>query len=997
MKAWGNGSNGRLGNGSSTTSFTPVNVIVTSGMSDVIKIDAGSGHVIVLTDDNKVYTWGTNSNGQLGLGNTAHRDEPEESTQFSSGTQIDVAAGASFSMVLLDGGSTKVSGRNLDGQLGLCSPTTDQLTPISGPTISNAIDITFPPTMSHGWAVTSTGALYAWGYNFYGGVGNGTSGSGANVCSPTHINGSGTGVCSVVPSSDNHPQPCCVSVLEDTRTELGANGDQTFSGGFSYSGQDMSVNNTITLQNGNYFLTDCDVICWKDAQIVVESTAKLYIRTNSHLYACGDMWDGILVENGGRVFLYSGSIIEDAEVAFDVQESGYYYAVDATFNRNYIHIRHSAPTTAGNNPYRVMRSKFLCQESIVPFNTTHVNLLPPRDNEYTFSQIQVADVQQLLVGSSGNGNTFDHAVFGVTAGGTKKVEVLHNEFTDVAWYGTIASYGPGLGGETIDINYNSYERSLYPIWCYDNDTTVRAHITYNTIDFDGIAGPPDYMTGITVQEVTPASVVGTFNYWDISHDTIRNAPCGIHVRNMLGNRLSPAANLYVGDNTITHKKNGSNWQAAITSENVTEIAIANNTISHPTGAKHWWETGIRISGSSHNAVTCNYLSDHGRPILTFNDLRPSTDFVKNEMTDYEVGFHMKDSKIGHQVDATTGKPNDNQWISPWGYDYHIWCEGVGSNGNLSQFTVRNTGSTYYPTNRHFSDFGVVVPTPTTTGLTGPSECAFTGPAFKTDGSEAAAFSPLADEINIIEEAEGSLTEVEGATNWNARFNLFRALQRDSELLYDEEDALQAFATEQQQGNIGILHRAMAEVNGNDAVNAETMVALQSLEPTNRPEQTLKQVLQILLAQEEQISEEHEALLREMAQRCPIDDGFGVYIARTALLKIDTLPIPYSSDCERVSSTEQIAEKQKLEEEDGFQVYPNPTSGFLTLNYTLDEIDNGKLLIYTSKGALVQELNLNAESSTQTVDLENRATGLYIIRVEVNGAVKLSERISVLNP
>jgi len=108
------------------------------------------------------------------------------------------------------------------------------------------------------------------------------------------------------------------------------------------------------------------------------------------------------------------------------------------------------------------------------------------------------------------------------------------------------------------------------------------------------------------------------------------------------------------------------------------------------------------------------------------------------------------------------------------------------------------------------------------------------------------------------------------------------------------------------------------------LSRETAAAdLQSVNPQSRPEQTLKEALQVLLSGDlAQLADDNEALIRELAQRCPIDDGFGVYIARAALLKIDTLPKNYISDCERIPSAEEIAEKQKLVERDGFLVYPN---------------------------------------------------------------------------
>jgi len=67
--------------------------------------------------------------------------------------------------------------------------------------------------------------------------------------------------------------------------------------------------------------------------------------------------------------------------------------------------------------------------------------------------------------------------------------------------------------------------------------------------------------------------------------------------------------------------------------------------------------------------------------------------------------------------------------------------------------------------------------------------------------------------------------------------------------------------------------------------------------------------------------------------CPIDDGFGVHMARAALLKIDTIPMNYVADCERVPSSFQISEKQDSDElRDGFRVYPNPNNGYMSIDY-----------------------------------------------------------------
>src|SRR5436305_634401 len=73
--AWGNNSNGQLGDGTTTARLTPVAVTLAAGVT----VSAGSGgvdHSLAVGSDGKVYAWGYNSNGQLGDGTTTQRFTP---------------------------------------------------------------------------------------------------------------------------------------------------------------------------------------------------------------------------------------------------------------------------------------------------------------------------------------------------------------------------------------------------------------------------------------------------------------------------------------------------------------------------------------------------------------------------------------------------------------------------------------------------------------------------------------------------------------------------------------------------------------------------------------------------------------------------------------------------------------------------------------------------------------------------------------------------------
>lgn len=62
-------------------------------------ISSGFGHVLALTEDDKVYTWGLNDAGQLGLGDTNNRFDPTHLPYFDDLGVKGVSCGEMHSVV----------------------------------------------------------------------------------------------------------------------------------------------------------------------------------------------------------------------------------------------------------------------------------------------------------------------------------------------------------------------------------------------------------------------------------------------------------------------------------------------------------------------------------------------------------------------------------------------------------------------------------------------------------------------------------------------------------------------------------------------------------------------------------------------------------------------------------------------------------------------------------------------------------------------------------
>jgi alpha-tubulin suppressor-like RCC1 family protein len=125
VNTWGLNSSGQLGNGTTTDSTTPAQV---SGISGVTVISVGYDHIVAVKSDGTVWTWGNNGNGQLGNGTTTASNTPIQVSGLTTATAV--TAGTADSVVLLLDGTARAWGSNNKGQLG-DGTTTDRWTSIT--------------------------------------------------------------------------------------------------------------------------------------------------------------------------------------------------------------------------------------------------------------------------------------------------------------------------------------------------------------------------------------------------------------------------------------------------------------------------------------------------------------------------------------------------------------------------------------------------------------------------------------------------------------------------------------------------------------------------------------------------------------------------------------------------------------------------------------------------------------------------------------------------
>ena len=125
----------QLGLGDTTDRPIPTKITTLPGPATAIA--AGGVHSLILLLNGDVYAFGFNNHGELGLGDTAHRETPTKIAALPGPARA-VAAGGAFSLVLLQDGDVYAFGGNSDGELGL-GDTIERDTPTKIATLSGTV------------------------------------------------------------------------------------------------------------------------------------------------------------------------------------------------------------------------------------------------------------------------------------------------------------------------------------------------------------------------------------------------------------------------------------------------------------------------------------------------------------------------------------------------------------------------------------------------------------------------------------------------------------------------------------------------------------------------------------------------------------------------------------------------------------------------------------------------------------------------------------------
>lgn len=174
--SWGSNKEGQSGDGTLLNNSSPKKIGTDTDWKTVV---TGTDHAVALKKDGSLWTWGSNKNGQLGDGTNVNKNTPK---QIGSATDWQtIAAGNQYTVAIKKDGTLWAWGDNTFGQLGNGTS--------SGPNIPKQVGTdkdwkTITVGYRHTIALKTDGSLWTWGSNDDGKLGDGTT---KNAYSPKKI------------------------------------------------------------------------------------------------------------------------------------------------------------------------------------------------------------------------------------------------------------------------------------------------------------------------------------------------------------------------------------------------------------------------------------------------------------------------------------------------------------------------------------------------------------------------------------------------------------------------------------------------------------------------------------------------------------------------------------------------------------------------------------------------------------------------------------------
>jgi hypothetical protein len=771
-------------------------------------------------------------------------------------------------------------------------------------------------------------------------------------------------------------------------------------------------------------------------RITIETGGTLIIRCSAtnptNLFACGDMWQGI-VNLGGDIFITEPCndrepAIWDAETAIS-STGGKVDLRYVQFNENYIGVE----LKDGNFVYTGIPVAIRA----VDFNASGGLISKdPHLGQQSHTHIILDNVADIVIGDAPASNTgtftnnFSKAEYGIRATNSKAT-ILNNAFTSIntttnsplncTFCGSCIYFentdnvardliigGPddgtnaytqylknefnnsknGIftrGNHVTTIQSNTFNNIYQGIRCNRNfeNITIDEVNTFSEVKFGvilfnvrgdlvvdgnvfndpgvGTINPSFYRTAITVQN--PVSSNRLTNDVLITNNSISNYRIGIHGIN---SKMSG-----ITGNTITYTVEDpaklANYHGGIWLQNCQGAFIAENTISNSIFMPDYSFRGIDIENSRSCDINCNAISNIGVSI-NFNGHCDKSQLRENSLSDFDIGININNALIDLNQGSPllTDKAWDNEWTMPSSNNYTFKVAGqlLGISVGINWYHQGPDDGTNSLSPNLF-EAQIINPKPGET--TAYFSCTSTSVNWEDRILE---FGPIV--------GDSASYDVNPEYNtYLARTIAYQAMKLDSTIIYqsDSLDAdFEAFFENHDTTNIGKFYMVESLI---ERETDSAMAILESISPENNIETYLIEHYQRereIAERNYELSSADSSFYLERSVGIPTTEGDVYYHGLGNLFIEQHVPIVAS----RMGLQPPIPQPEvDVAKNTDLVIFPNPTTGLLTIRISDPQTKLSHIEIYNSMGDLV--ISTLVENNSYLMDMTSYNQGIYFIR------------------
>lgn len=983
--------------GSSTITILQPNVISVTTLYNNILCNGGTTNVTVLaTGGTGVYTSGTGVRQNLTAGN------------YSSTVTDNVGCTASLTYTISQPTALAVAFQNISNPC------------IGGSSGSvTAVASGGTPSYSYSWnTVPVQNSAQASGLT-----------AGAYIVTVTDGNGCTTTASYAVTENLS----CCGNYPTDlTQTII-----DNLTSPFELTGQ-YNLNSNLSITK-NVTLKGCTLAIAGGVIITIQNGKTFTITdqsgVTSWLYACGDMWGGI-INSGGIVIVNNNSLIQDAITAITSTNGDRVVVTGARFNKNYYDISLSNGSFPASQT-AIYGNLFDCSTNISK---------APHINQITRAHIQLDNVTDLVVGdATRNANTFLKGAIGINAN-YSSLFVYHNDFNPQNGK-SAAIRGKGAGarkdGNLIIVGgsgsneFNSFANAGWGVQCngvekvnsYFNNfnncirgislTTIRESVStnntvknfYNGIEiYDAILPDPGDLCCpenhiVTYNSFNPGlnygidlisygntaidvrNKVPQFTPVTVTTNSILNSAIGIHFLNSNGSKAIDG-NTY--DSQIPFDQTTSD-HFGIWVQNSNNVKVIGNSViwSGPFASGSTSrdllqnQKGIAVARSFKCVFEENAVRNFAAGFNIFDDCT-NDNLYCNLMDNCYNGVFLDDQNPNNRMTdqgVAVFNPNydhdlSTSWHNRWKNNIDNKVDGLYNGAN---FRWLYSDAPYDPEYDPSPSAFMVFPQSCLLSLSGCT----TPTSFIDDEKRKEAFGKA-----VGDSSEAEIDSVEYAHGDKAFFYKqakdnpdYLNLGYPTDVLYQLKYNLIA------QTNIGKFEDIKASLSSKEIQEAiNKLNSMQNLNSIDENNKFISGLIALGYDVDLDLDSDTVALVTAIALQHPFYGGEAVYMAR-AMLRIDVhdqMPIYRKG----------IRPKGNKSINNIVVVYPNPTTNSFTI-FSNQLFNESELKIYNSYGEQIRFIELPEQQSIFNVSLEDLPSGIYSIKItSLNKLVKQDKLVLI---